>query len=65
MADYYNYFGDFTTSFDPFADNCLYYLEYSNGDCRETKNKKPNVVFDENYSPLSKCFKGNFVKNDQ
>ena len=45
---------------DPFSDNCLYMIPFSNGDCREMGRKTYSLV-KETFGPNSKCFQGNYV----
>lgn len=59
----WNYFNNNTVSVDPYADNCPYFIPYSQGDCRNPSHDTHEVLFEEKYGSKSKCFVGTLTKN--
>jgi len=60
----YNYFGNNLVVVDQFADNCPYYMGYSNGNCEESHEgslRSPK----EYYGPGSSCFMGDLSGSSQ
>lgn len=59
----WDYFSNGTRSLDPFADNCLYAVYFSDGDCRFNGTEYPE--YDQAFGVDSRCFEGTLVKTSQ
>jgi hypothetical protein len=55
-----NYFGDNSTGYDTFMDECPTIVGYSNGNCQDT-TQTARYWLPEVYGPTSKCFAGSIL----
>ena len=58
-----DYWNNQTVTFDPFADNCPYVMDYANADCENPAYSYIGKVSAEKFGKGSKCFTGNFLKS--
>jgi leishmanolysin len=54
-----DYWGNKSIVYDSFADNCPYYIQYSNADCENSTHSKIAKLPEESFGKGSKCFSGN------